>query len=301
MNKLIFLATITGVANANFALDYLNSLRSKSGANYLKYNSILEKAAYKHAKYLALNQELEHFESPSKRAFYGVYPWDRTIKAGYSTKVVVENLSFYEKNFKKSIDKLMGTIYHRLAFLDFRVDNIGFAKYKSRYVYEMSNSKIASICKKNSSSANFGVENLCKDRKEILEQKTYNRAILSTLAKSKKISIYPYRNQKNVPLKLVEERPKFLYGRGYGFGITARFNNYYVNSVSLRSFKLYKGNQEVKSKIVTFSNDIQNKLDKFTFVLVPTSSLKPKTTYKVVLKVKENQKPKTYSWRFTTK
>jgi hypothetical protein len=300
MRKIVILIILFAFyLQANSTLNYLNYQRKKSGLAPLKFNYTLKKAALHHAKYLALNDALSHDESPYLKAFYAKYPWDRVIKAGFPTRVVVENISFYEKNYKASIDKLMGTVYHRLAFLDFRVDSIGFAKYNSRYVYEMSNSKIASICKK-SFHAEFGVEGLCRDRSKILEQRVYNKTILSTLAKSKRVSFYPYRNQKNVPTHLVEERPIFLYGE-YGFPITVRFNNYYINKVRLKKFALYENNHKVPTKIVHQGNDLEQKLDEHTFVLVPLNPLKRKTKYKVVLQVKEDKRVKNYSWSFRTR
>ncbi len=49
---------------------------------------------------------------------------------------MVENISFGEKSYKESIDKIMATVYHRLAFLDTKVDSLGFTKYKGIYVYD---------------------------------------------------------------------------------------------------------------------------------------------------------------------
>ncbi len=300
MKQILYLSIFFNLLYSNDILNYLNFLRQKSGASSFKFNYILKQTAFAHAKYLAINNEITHYENPNKKAFFALYPWDRIIKAGYKTRVVVENISFYETNFKSSINKLMGTIYHRLALLDFRVDSIGFAKYKNRYVYVASNSKINNLCKKKSLQNYYGVEGLCKNKNKVLEQFSYNKAINSTLKNSKKVSFYPYDNQKNVPLKLFLERPRFLYGNNYGFGVTARFNPYYIKKVSLISFKLFKNHKKIKSKIVTFSNDIQNKLDKFTFVLIPLSPLEEKSNYKAILKVKENGKIKIYKWNFNT-
>ncbi len=300
MRKIVILFMTGSLIWAQSTLGYINQLRQKSGLKPLHYSKSLEKAALHHAKYLAFNNELNHYESSGAKGFFGTFPWDRVVKAGFGTRVAVENISFYEKDFKASVDKLMGTVYHRLAFLDFRIDSIGFAQYKKRYVYDMSNSKIASLCKNKKFHSAYGVDGLCSDPKKLLDQEAYNKAILSTLSKSKKVSFYPYRNQRNVPLTLIEERPVFLYGK-YGFPITVRFNNYFVRRVHLISFKLYRNNQEVKSKIVTNSNDIQSKIDEFTFVLVPLHPLEPKSTYKVALKVREDGKIKNYTWRFSTK
>jgi hypothetical protein len=120
------------------------------------------------------------------------------------------------------------------------------------------------------------------------------------MRRSKDIILYPYNNQTNVPTLGAEETPKFLY-RKFGFPITATFNKGYYHNVKLLEFKLYCGKKEVNCKIVSSKNDINNKIRKNNYVLVPLNRLKSKTKYKVFLKASVNGKIKTKRWSFTTR
>jgi len=295
---LLLLISSTYTIYANSTLNYINFIREKSGASKMKYSSILSKASKKHAIYLFKNREFGHNESSYKKYFYAKTPWERIVKAGYSTKAIVENISFYEKNYKKSIDKIMSTLYHRLAFLDAKVDTIGFAKYNKVYVYDMSNSRLKNLCKY--SKKEGLVTNICKNNFKTLNKKDFFSALKNTQIKSKDIIIYPYKNQKGVYTKLEQEIPKFLPNRGYGLPISVTFNSAYYPKVKLKKFKLYKNNREVLSKIVTFRNDRAKKLDKNSFVLVPKYSLKRQSKYKVELEAILNSHIKKYIWYFHT-
>jgi len=302
MTKKIISATIftSILLNAFSPLSYINTLRQKSGASSLKYDSHLSIAAKKHAIYVNKNNEYSHYEVSTSSNYFASTPWSRIVKAGFGTKVVIENISFLNSSYKSSIDQLMATVYHRLAFLYLQIDSIGYANSGKMYVYDMSNSKIAKICAKHIKNAPMIIDSVCPNQSDIVPQSKFNSAINSILKKSKKIIIYPYKNQKNVPLKGTEEAPKFLY-RKFGYPITVTFNQYYFKSVKLISLKLYSNGSEINAKLVSKSNDINGKIRDGTFVLVPYKYLRPHTTYKVVLKYVVSGKNKTLSWNFTTK
>jgi hypothetical protein len=290
---IILLLSVTIFSNP---LNYINYLRKNSGAGFLKYSKTLEIAAQKHAKYLYFNKEFTHTEFMGKKYYYASMPWDRISKAGFLTKAVVENISFFEKNYKESINKLFGTIYHRFAFLDLKIDTIGFAKYKNIYVYEMSNAKLGELCKK--SSGNGSLQDICKNNKS-LNLKDFQNAIYKTEKKSKPYIFYPFNNQKNIGLNLVCEQP-LLFSKNRGFGVTIEFNEAYYKSVKLISFSLFNKNRKVLADIVTKSNDVNRKLKKFQFALIPKKSLKRSSVYNVVIKAKLDGKLKVIKWRFAT-
>jgi hypothetical protein len=295
------LSLIISVSCSTYAgntLNYINNLRLNCGASKMSYSSILSKSAKKHALYLAKNREFGHMEYSYKRFFYAKNPWQRIVKAGYSTKAVIENISFYEPTYKKSINKIMATIYHRLAFLDPKVDTIGYAQYNKIYVYDMSNSKIKKLC--DYSHKDGRVSNICKKRGKTLAQSDFINALKKTKQLSQKIIIYPYPSQKGVYTKLEKETPRFLPNIGYGLPISVTFNSAYYSNVRLKKFKLYLKNKEVLSKIVTFRNDRAKKLNKNSFVLVPKKMLKRKSKYKVELEAIVNNHIKKYNWYFIT-
>jgi len=280
-------------------LSYINNIRANSGCGALKWSKELAYAAKKHAIYLATNSKFGHTESSYNKNFYASTPWQRIVKAGYSTRAVVENITFYEPNYRYSIKKIMGTVYHRLALLDTKVDTIGFANYRKVYVYDMSNSKVANLCKR---SKNSGlVNNICKKTSKTLRKTDFYSALSSTKRRSRDIIKYPYSNQKNVGVKLERETPSFLpTNRSYGFAVTVTLNSAYYTKIRLKKFKLYLGKREVKSKSVTFRNDRRKKLDKNSFVLIPTKKLLHKREYRVVFEAIADGKAKRISWVFST-
>ena len=178
---------------ANSTLNYINNIRVKSGCSSLSLSNKLSYAAKKHAIYLATNKLFGHKEFSYKRNFYAKTPWQRIVKAGFNTRAVVENITFYEPSYKASIDKIMATVYHRLAFLDTKVDTIGFGRYKRVYVYDMSNNQLAKLCV--SSQKKGLVSNICKNPNKTLSKDLFYRVLTSTKRKSRSIIFYPYNKQ----------------------------------------------------------------------------------------------------------
>ena len=301
MKRVLFLNLI--IINLSFAniFEYINSIRLHSGVGILKYSKTLSYAAKKHAIYLKTNKEFGHSENRYKRDFFGVMPWNRILKAGFGSKAVVENISFGERSYRASVDKIMATVYHRLAFLDTKVDSLGFGMFGNIYVYDMGNSKISYLCKQSFSKSYSVMQNLCNDRYKQLPRELFTRAINSTKSHSKRIVVYPYNNQKGVSTSLVDERPKFTYKRGYGLPISVSFNNYYYRKVTIKKFELKTGNRVVDSKIVTFRNDRAKKLKENDFILLPLQKLQHHTKYRVVLKAIADGKVKVFNWVFTTR
>ncbi|NPA27473.1 MAG: CAP domain-containing protein [Epsilonproteobacteria bacterium] len=277
-------------------LQYLNKLRVNAGSSKLYFDSALAKAAKKHAIYLAKNREFGHFENPYKPFFFAKSPWQRITKAGFATKAVVENISFYERSYKESIDKIMATIYHRLAFLDTKIDSIGFAKYNRVYVYDMSNSKLARLCKKEYEYSSEVVENICKNRRAI-PKSIFNKALIDTKRRSNLLIIYPYPNQKNLPLRLQKESPAFS-SKEYGLPISVCFNSF--SRIKLTKLALYKNNKRVRGKIVTFRNDRNRKIPKNCFIFLPYKKLQSSSLYKVFLRAKVGSKNIAKEWSFST-
>jgi hypothetical protein len=298
--KSIFFLIILSVILAATPLSTINSLRKKSGATTLQYNNKLATAAYKHALYVNKNSLLGHYEDSSYSYYYGNAPWDRVLKAGFGTAVVVENISFYEKNYSASIAKLMGTVYHRLAFLTLEVDSIGYASFGKIYVYDMSNSKVAALCRRHFKNAPMIINGVCPKSSDIIPENLFKSAMHKMKRRAKSVVIYPYRNQKGVPLKGVEETPKFL-RRSFGFPVTITFNSSYGVKVFLKSFRFYKGSKEISGKIVTSKNDIHKKIMPNTFVFAPDSALSRGSNYHVKVVALVNGKQKVVEWSFMTR
>ena len=299
-HKILILSIIFASFIGATPLDSINTIRKKSGASSLVYSKILANAARKHALYVSKNQLLGHYEDNAYPYFYANAPWDRVVKSGFGTAVVVENISFYEPNFDASIVKLMGTVYHRLAFLFLQVDSIGYAKVGKIYVYDLSSQKIASLCRKHFKNAAMIIDRVCPNPKDIIPENLFNSAMRRVKKRAKAVVIYPYRNQKNVPLKGVVESPKFLY-TPFGYPITITFNSSYYSNVVLKSFKLYRVSREVAGRIVTHENDIHKKIRKGTFIFAPSRNLAPHSRYRVKVVVAVHGTEKIIEWGFETR
>jgi len=299
MKKILLFLIAINLLDGNSALNYVNSVRVKSGMSRLNYNSNLALAAKRHAVYLATNREFGHYETKGASNFFGVAPWDRVLKAGFGVRAVVEDISFYEPSFRASINKLLGTVYHRLGLLDERIDSIGYANYKGVYVYDMSSHNIAPLCNKKYSVNTNYVYNVCRNGTNI-PYYLYNRALNSIKRRSKSLIVYPYPNAKHIPLSIVEEAPRFVYSNSYGFPITATFNSYYAKNIKLKKFILKQGGSNVSSKIVTYRNDNHKKLTKYNFVLLPLHRLKRGVTYTAYIEAIVDGKVKKFSWNFST-
>jgi len=163
----------TYILFASIAENLVNSERRHCGMLILKENKSLKKAAYNHARYLSFNRGYSHRERKGRRYYTGTTPFDRMVVAGYGTRVGIENISFREKDFPSSVKKLFGTVYHRLAFLDMQIDEIGAASYgrgsKRVYVYDMSVSGVADLCRRTRSRSGSGeyARNICKGTQKI--------------------------------------------------------------------------------------------------------------------------------------
>lgn len=296
--SILFLIVLTITLTAT-PLSTINAIRKKSGATALVYNKKLAIAAYKHATYVSKNSLLGHYEDKFYSYFYGNAPWDRVLKAGFGTAVVVENISFYEKNYTASIAKLMGTVYHRLAFLTLDVDSIGYASVGRMYVYDMSNSKVASLCRRHFKNAPMIINGVCPSSSDIVPANLFKSAMYRMKKKANSIVIYPYRNQKGVALRAIVETPKFLYS-SFGYPVTITFNSNY-GKAHLKSFRLFKGSDEIGGKIVTSKNDIHRKIKPNTFVFAPDSALSRESKYHVRVVALVNGKEKVVQWSFTTR
>lgn len=151
---LLLLLPLFSTAQADrTALDYLNALRQQAGMTALKSDSELARAAQNHADYLALHMRGDvsrmasaHDESPGRAGFTGRTPQERALAAGYPHDLVKENVAIGHATPVEAIDGLMAAIYHRLAFLDFTVDQVGIATASKSDVFKLGRSDLQAIC-----------------------------------------------------------------------------------------------------------------------------------------------------------
>jgi len=87
-----------------------------------------------------------HEERAGVPEFTGELAPQRALYFGYAHEQVIENVSLGNESVADSIADLMSAIYHRFAFLDFGIDEMGAAYAGTRYVYNMGRKNLARVC-----------------------------------------------------------------------------------------------------------------------------------------------------------
>lgn len=131
----------------------LNQIRSRAGMRPLTGSKALQQAAHNHATYLTLHTSSPgwrlrdaHRERRGKKAYSGETPSQRAQFAGYHYARVLENVSIGNSDLADSLDGLMSGLYHRLAFLDFSIDEAGFARVDDTFVYKLGRHDLNTMC-----------------------------------------------------------------------------------------------------------------------------------------------------------
>jgi len=172
------------------------------------------------------------------------------MNVGYSTPMIIENISSNNFNHKESIDGLMAAIYHRFGFLDFHIDEVGIAirqnpqqKEKTAFVYNMGNKKLAKLCSTTTQTkktqADDSLDNICSDHFKRVSKQSFYDAIHSHKYQNNSVVIYPFDGQQNIPPAFYEELPDPLPNHSVsGFPISISFNEARTKTLKMISFKL---------------------------------------------------------------
>ena len=294
------------------ALQYLNSLRQGAGLIPLKLNKTLNISAKNHANYLIINNTIGHKEEQSLTGYTGEYASNRSIKVGYHTPLLIENVSSNNHSYTESIDGLMAAIYHRFAFLDFRINEIGIAinqnqriLEKTAYVYNLGNSYLNKLCKNTPINPNKNeIQNVCANKYLKITPKAFQIALNTNDKNNSPIVVYPFHEQKNVSPVFYEELPDPLPNHSVsGFPISIAFSEKRFKEIKIQSFKLFNAQKkEIHDNIYfTQENDPNKMLKKFEFVLFPLKRLKWNHQYFVQVIYLENGIKKEKQWNFHTR
>jgi len=307
IKSLLPLLIASSLFGGSIGVNYVNSYRQKSGMKALHYSKVLSKASYGHAKYLGRLRLNSHTQSPRNPYFTGQTPSDRIARAGFGSRVGVENISFGERSYKKSVDNLFGTIYHRLAFLDFRIDSIGSSAYGPKagkvYVYDMGSSAISRICKRD--FKNIGGEyvfGVCRDKNRKIPLSLMQRTLKRVESQNSKVVIFPYSGAV-VGRKFVNENPN-PFGRKVkmGFPVSVELNPAFYSWAKLKRFEIFDGRgRKLKGKILDSRRDIHRKISPLTFFLIPTQVLKSGQKYRVKFIAQTNRGTIKREWSFRVK
>jgi len=294
-------------------LNYLNTIREKSGLIKLKTNKALQHAAASHANYLIQNQRNGHYEKKGKYAYTGRTPSERLTHAGYASTIVMENVSINTVGQKRSIDNLLSAIYHRFVFLNFDKDEIGFGfssskkkrKVKQAYVYNMGSSGLAELCKRSFTLTHgvYYMSQICKQNTKMVPQSLFEATKDKVRRKNRDIIVYPYAEQTDIWPAFYNESPDPLPGyKVSGFPLSVQFNPVHYKHVTLRSFRIYdaKGKEIKETRILQQNSDPNHILNELEFALMPLRRLEFDTKYTAVFEaVADGAKVKKH-WRFRT-
>jgi len=288
------------------AINYLNSLRQEAGVVTLSEQNNLSDSAYNHSYYMYVNNVAGHIEQEGDEGFTGVYPSDRALAAGYSSKIVSENVSWGAQYYQYSIDSLMSAIYHRFTFLSLDKDEIGTGSVGSFYTYNLGNSYLNALCEGNGSdNVNGSYYLLCKDSDKKVSLEDYNYAVSSLKSQANKVVVWPPKNAKSIPPVFFEEFPDPLpYYSVSGYPVSVEFNSYFyqtpptVNSMELKDAQ---GNIVDIITLMDKDNDPNGKLNAYQYALFPSQRLEWGSTYYVTLNYNDESGEKEEQWCFATR
>ncbi len=285
----------------------VNAVRRSAGMIPLQNNYALSRSAYHHAKYLGRLRRKGHMERPGSAYYFGKTPFDRMARAGYPSRAGVENISYGDSSYARSVRVLMATLYHRLAFLDFRIDVMGSSEYGNRkgriYVYDMGSSPVAKLCSGGSLSGGGSyVYGICADRSRRIPRSRFQKALQSVERRNGKIVLWPPAGAWDVPRSFIRETPDPIPGIYHaGYPVTVQFNPAYYRRVKLRRFRLYDEKEKaLKAKILHAGNDRNHKLGPGDFALIPLKRLAPGHSYRVLFEADADGKRIRKSWSFRT-
>lgn len=285
----------------------VNGVRRSAGMIALKNNYELSRSAYHHAKYLGRLRRKGHGERPGSAYYTGRTPSERMVRAGYPSRAGVENISYGDSSYAHSVRVLMSTLYHRLAFLDFRVDEMGSSEYGNRrgriYVYDLASSALAKLCRR-SGSVGSGryVYGICADPKKRISQNAFARALAGVEGRNPRVVLYPPSGARHVPLRFIRETPDPIPGvYGAGYPVTVQLNPATYHRATLKKFRLYDARgKRLKAKVLSGKSDPHHKLLPGDFALIPLQKLAPESRYRVEFEASTDRGSVRKSWSFRT-
>ena len=247
------------------AVAYLNEYRRGSGLSGLRQNQILSQAAKNHADYSAQNEYMGHDETVGRAKFSGADPVSRAIAAGYKSRHILENIA-YKNDFKEAVDGLFSAIYHRFAFLNLSVDEVGYAlaskdKFNA-FVFEMGNSRLNAFCARGASDTGAGrfYTNVCADKNLKIKDAKFDNFTGS----SKPFVKFPG-STAVTPYFSGEIPDPFPECKITANPVSIEFNAN-AGEVKFKDFEIFKDGRKLQNlHVITSKNDVNSKFSKGQF------------------------------------
>lgn len=247
------------------AVSYLNEYRRGSGLSGLRQNQILSQAAKNHADYSAQNEYMGHDETAGRAKFSGADPVSRAIAAGYKSRHILENIA-YKNDFKEAVDGLFSAIYHRFAFLNLSVDEVGYAlaskdKFNA-FVFEMGNSRLNAFCSRGASDTGAGrfYTNVCADKNLKIKDDKFD----SFTGSSKPFVKFPG-STAVTPYFSGEIPDPFPECKITANPVSIEFNTN-AGEIKFKDFEIFKDGKKLQNlHVITNKNDVNSKFSKGQF------------------------------------
>lgn len=293
---------------------YFNKIRQQAGMIVLEPNGILEESAQSHSNYIMIhNDELiglyYHREEEGKEGFTGVTSRDRAIYQGYASRSIGEGISHMNRA-EMSINSLMTAIYHRFGILTFTQNEVGVGFTQDpesmvrNFVHNTGNSVLNSLCQTNSYSSGAYYYSVCADENHKIETTLFLNATKDIEKQNPKYVLWPAKDSIDNLYEFEEEIPDPLpnYSKT-GNPISIQFNRYfYPDSITMKSFKLFKDNNEVtNTKSLTEASDPNHRFSNYQFALFPLDVLEKNREYSVEFTYLYGGVEKRVLWSFRTK
>lgn len=283
-------------------IDFINSIRTESRLNTLYPNDLLSKTSLNHATYTFKNDVSSHDELIQDSYFTGTTPQERAYFVGYDSQVM-ENISTSSIDPISSVEGLMSAIYHRFAFLNPTINEIGYGEFGNgdfkNYVYTMGNSNLEQFCKTGISDKGYGkfYSNFCKNKEISISEKNLNQ-----LKYVNYFDYIYYPNSQNTKPFFSKEIPDPIPEcKITSNPVSIEFNTL-QKPVTLVNFKIYKdGNELQNTQIITQLNDINSIFNKFQFAVFSKEVFDFDQEYFAVFEYIQNSVQKKVSWKFKTK
>lgn len=286
---------------ASDPLSYLNDYRRGSGLASFKFNSTLAKAAQNHADYSVRHKIMSHDESAGMVGFTGTTPSERAGAVGYAATGVLENIA-YKDNSITAIDGLFSAIYHRFAFLNLSMNEVGWASSQndnfSAYVFIMGNSFIEQFCKKGITDGGAGLfyRGACVNEKVLIRDSR-----MSDLTKAYNAYVKFPDAQPVLPYFSGEVPDPFPECKITANPVSIEFSEK-VQNLKMDKFEIYHGDRRLENlKIIDKQSDINAKFSAGQFAAFSRDVFDFGSDYTAVFSYFEGGKPKRIKWNFKTK
>jgi hypothetical protein len=298
----------TELTDEEIGLEYLNSIRTQVSLEPFSFDSKLNISTKAHATYLDTNNILSHYEDSDNADFYGEWPVDRSVKAEYEARYISENASAGQRTIKRAIDGLMSAIYHRFGFLNPKVNEIGIGIVGTKYVFDMSNANIRSLCQETQEERDEATEGkstyreICLDTDKWIAVDEYDEAL--NLSPSVGYVVYPPSDSKDIVPVFTNETPDPLPNKEYsGNPVSVNFNPYVVDcdDISKESFSLYDENSSEDVDIyisMDKDNDPNDKFSSCDFAIFATQRLEYAHHYRADFVYNDSDGKHTIQWYF---